>query len=382
MSDSIAIIGAGPAGCMTACNLDKSFDTTLFDKNSPLKTLLPTGGGKCNLAHKEFDFKELAKNYPRGEKFLYSIFSKFSTQDTLDFFEQIGVKTYTREDNRIFPISNSSKEVREKLLAKLHNCKFRKEEITLIKPISNGFEVKSDKATYLFDKVVIATGGKCNYSIIKNLGHTIEKPCPSLVGLKTNPYFKGIQGVTLKNCKITANKKTYFGDILFTDNGITGPIIFEISSINAKNKFPYKININFLNTDINFQKEFEKNAKKDLKNVLYEYLPKSFINEFFKTKSINLNEKCYNIKKETRETIKDTLTNFEFEITGTRPDGETVTCGGVKLMEINPQTLESKIVRGLYFCGEVLDIDGFCGGFNLQNCWSTGYIAANSINNL
>ncbi len=381
MNKTIAIIGAGPAGCMAACHLDKSFEITLFDKNSPLKTLLPTGGGKCNLAHAEFNFKELAKNYPRGEKFLYSIFSKFSTQDTLDFFEKIGVKTYTRNDSRIFPISNSSQDVRNKILEMLQHCKIKKEEITSIKKINNGFEIKSTKATYLFDKVIIATGGKCNYNLLKNLGHSIETPYPSLVGLKTIPNFKEIEGVTIKNCKIKLNKKEYQGDILFTKDGITGPIIFEISSIYAKSEFPYQINIDFLNSEINLQKDFECNSKKDLKNQLSTYLPKSFINNLFKDSYINLNKKCSEIKKDERETIKKLLTDFEIKITGTRPDGETVTCGGINLKEIQPSTLESKIINNLYFCGEVLDIDGFCGGFNLQNCWSTGFVAASALNN-
>ena len=165
MQKKIAIIGAGPAGCMTACHLDKSFEITIFDKSSPLKTLLPTGGGRCNLAHAEYDFKELAKNYPRGEKFLYSLFSNFSTQDTLDYFEKIGIKTYTQDNNRIFPISNSSHDVREKILDQLHHCKFQKEEVINIKKINNGFEIKTNKASYLFDIVIISIGGKSGFEL-------------------------------------------------------------------------------------------------------------------------------------------------------------------------------------------------------------------------
>lgn len=382
MSYKVAIVGAGPAGCMVASNLNKNFEITLFDKISPLRTILPTGGGKCNLAHAEFNFKELAKNYPRGEKFLYSIFSKFGTNDTVNFFDKMGISTYIREDNRIFPKSNSSKDVREKFLEKLRYCEFKKEEVISIKKISNGFELKSNKATYLFDKIVIATGGKCNYKLISDAGHHITPLFPSLVGLKTNPHFKNLQGVSVKNCKIISQKKSYIGDILFTDNGITGPIIYEISSIMAKENFPYTLKIDFLNNNLDLQVEFDKNSKKNLSNLLAEYLPKSFVKDLLTLAKVDASQKCFEIRKETKEILKKYLNSFELNVTGTRLDGETVTCGGVDLNEINSKTMESKLLEGLYFCGEVLDIDGFCGGFNLQNCWSTGFIVADSLNRI
>ena len=144
---NIAIIGAGASGCICAYLLQKEgIDVTLFDKGMPLRTLLPTGGGRCNLAHAEYDFKELAKNYPRGEKFLYSVFSKFSTYDTLALFNEFGVETYTQEDERIFPTSNSAKDVREKILAKLKNCNFAKEKVLEIKKLDHGFKIVTLKA--------------------------------------------------------------------------------------------------------------------------------------------------------------------------------------------------------------------------------------------
>lgn len=373
----IAIVGAGPSGCMAACNLDKSFDITLFDKISPLKTILPTGGGKCNLAHAEYDFKELVKSYPRGEKFLYSVFSQFCTAETIDFFEKIGIKTYTRHDNRIFPISNNSQDVRKKILDQLHHCKFKKEEVLFVKKIENGFEITTSHAKYFFDFVIIATGGKGNYKLIESLGHTIVAPCPSLVGLKTNPCYKNLQGVTIKNCKITSEKKDFYGDILFTNDGITGPAVFELSSKNARNEIPYKISIDFLNKDVDLQSKFNENPHKNIGNLLSEYLPKSAIKELFK---IDLSQKCCFVRANTKELVYNTLTKFEFEVNGTRKDGETVTCGGVLLDEVNSKTMQSRIINNLYFCGEVLDVDGFCGGYNLQFCWSSGYIAASNIN--
>jgi len=375
---TIAIVGAGPAGCMTACNLSRNFEITLFDKQSPLKTILPTGGGKCNLAHAEYDYKELAKNYPRGEKFLYSAFSRFATMETLDFFDKIGIKTYTREDKRIFPISNSSQEVRKKILDKLHNCNFQKEEVISIKKLKIGFELVSSKSKYYFDIVIVATGGKSGYKMLQDLKHTISEPKPSLVGLKTNPCLKKLQGVSVRNCKITCGKKEFSGDIIFTDNGLSGPAIFELSSINAKNILPYKISIDFLNdSSFNLQELFNSNPHKNLGNLLSDYLPKSLINEIVKT---NLSEKCYTVRSNTKELVNKILTNYEFEITGTRKDGETVTCGGINLNEVNPKTFESKIVKNLYFCGEVLDADGLCGGYNLQFCWTSGFITAENIN--
>lgn len=378
MGLKVAIVGSGPAGCMTACNLDKSFEITLFDKSKPLKTLLPTGGGRCNLAHAEFNFKELAKNYPRGEKFLYSIFSRFGTQETLDFFESIGIKIYTQENGRIFPISNSSQDVRNAILSKLNHCDFREEEIISIKKLKNGFELKSNKASYYFDIVVISIGGKSNYNLLKDLGHTIIPPKPALVGLITEPNFKELQGVSLQNCMITSEKTYIEGDILFTNDGITGPAIFELSSINARKELPYDITIDFLNKEVNWQEQFDKNPHKELKNIISEFLPKAFVNEILK--NINLTQKGYEIKSNTKVLVNNTVRNFKIKVINTRKNGETVTSGGVSLKEIDSKTLQSKVTDNLYICGEVLDVDGFCGGYNLQNCWSTGYITAIAIN--
>ncbi len=378
MTQKVAIIGSGPAGCMTACNLDKSFDITLFDKSKPLKTLLPTGGGRCNLAHAEFNFKELAKNYPRGEKFLYSVFSRFGTQETLDFFEKIGIKTYTQENGRIFPISNSAQEVRNAMLSKIHHCKFKEEEILLIKKLETGFEVKSNKASYYFDIVVVAIGGKSSYKMLSALGHTIIEPKPALVGLVTKPSFKELQGISLQNVLVKSEKTQIEGDILFTNNGITGPAIFELSSINARKELPYEITIDFLNKEVDWQNEFDKNPHKELKNIISEFMPKAFINVILK--DIDLALKGYEIKSNTKGLINNTIRNYKILVKNTRKNGETVTSGGVSLKEVDSKTLQSKKIEDLYVCGEVLDVDGFCGGYNLQNCWSTGYITALAIN--
>ena len=377
ISKRIAIIGGGPAGCICAKFLsDEGLDVAVFDKDKPLKTLLPTGGGKCNLAHAEYDFRELAKYYPRGEKFLYSIFSRFSTSDTLEFFKSIGVETYTREDNRIFPASNSSADVRDKFLNSIRKAEFLQETVTSIEKLDNGYKIKTNKSSYFFDTVVVATGGMLKNNILNGLDIRITEPTQSLVGYKTQKDFSKLAGVSIKNVKY----KNLTGDILFTHKGISGPLIYTISSYNARQEFPYTINLKISEIE-SPQELLDKNAHKEIKNLIGQFVPKSFAISILEDLNISPDTHCHKINGETRDKIFNRLNNFEITVTGKVADSEIVTCGGVDLNEINPKTLEAKSYPHLYFCGEVLDIDGLCGGFNLQNCWSTGYIAAQSIIN-
>ena len=379
---SIAIIGTGPSGCICAkFLLDLGIKATIFDKGKYLRTILPTGGGRCNLAHNEFNFKELAKNYPRGEKFLYSIFSKFSTQETIDFFNDIGIKTYTQDDNRIFPQSNSSKEVQSKLLKAISQCDFVNEEVISIEKLDNCFKIKTNKSSYAFDIVVVAIGGHSNFNILEKLNIAIEPPTQALVGLKTKEDFSPIAGVSLKNITCKINKTQLTDDIIFTHKGISGPLIYKISSIFARKEFPYNLALQ-LTESFDLQKELNDNSHKEIKNLLASYIPKSLALFILNKLGIDENTQCHKINGKTRDKILNTLLNFTVTIIGKVPDSEVVTCGGVNLKEINPKTLESKQYKNLYFCGEVLDIDGFCGGFNLQNCWSTGYVVAQSITKL
>lgn len=374
---TIAIIGGGPAGCICAYFLQNNFDVTIFDKGKFLRTILPTGGGRCNITHAEYDFKELAKNYPRGEKFLYSIFSKFGVNETLEFFENIGVKTYTQEDNRIFPQSNSSEDVRDKLLKSLTKCKFVKEKVIKIEKLDNGWKLEAGKCKYAFDIVIVAIGGHAGYEILENIDINIVAPAQSLVGLTTEENFSSISGVSLKNIPINGNKNLK-GDMLFTHKGVSGPLIYKLSAILAREKFPYKTSLNLAACE-NFQNELNNNPHKEIKNLLGQIVPKSLA--LWVLNSINIKPEllCHQINGKLRDKIIEKLQNFEITVTGKFPDGEVVTCGGVDLKEVNPKTLESKKYSGLYFCGEVLDIDGFCGGFNLQNCWSTGYVVSQAI---
>lgn len=365
LKSKVVIIGGGPAGCMCAYFLQNDFDVIVLEKNSPLKTLLPTGGGRCNLCHAEFDFKELVKNYPRGEKFLYSVFSKFSTADTIEFFEKIGVPSYVQENLRVFPQSNSAKDVREHFLRALNKTKFVKENALRINRKGDKFSVVTDMGAYNANYVVIASGGHATYDLIKMLGHKIVEPKPALVGLLTKENFSQISGVCIN-------------DLLFTHKGVSGPRIYTISSLRARDKFPYKLNFDFIGK-IDLQNDLNSNPHKSIKNLLADYVPKSFVEYVLQVLKINKETKCHAIDGKTRDRILDKLKNFEITVIGTSPDGEVVTAGGVDLKEINPKNLESKIVPHVYFCGEVMDIDGFCGGFNLQNCWSTGYLSAQGI---
>lgn len=380
---SVAIIGAGPAGCVCAKFLkNNGFCPIIFDKGKYLRTILPTGGGRCNLAHAEFDFKNLTKNYPRGEKFLYSVFSKFGTEDAIQFFKQLGIETYTQEDNRIFPKSNSSKDVQEKLLKALKGCKFVSEKVFSIEKLDNCYKIITNKSSYAFDVVIVSTGGHGNWDIFNKMDLNIIPPTQALVGLVTKENFSAISGVSIKNVKTYGKefKNSDNGDIIFTHKGISGPLIYKISSIFARKEMPYKLVFQLVK-DLDLQAELNKNPHKEIKNLLGQFVPKSFAEFVLENLDIEKDTPCHKITGKLRDKIYKKLTTFEVTIISKVPDGEVVTCGGIDLKEINSKTMESKKYPNLYFCGEVLDIDGFCGGFNLQNCWSTAFVVAQSVCN-
>lgn len=378
---NIAIIGAGASGCICAYLLQKEgFDVTLFDKGTPLRTLLPTGGGRCNLAHAEYDFKDLAKNYPRGEKFLYSVFSKFSTYDTLALFDELGVETYTQENERIFPTSNSAKDVREKILNSLKDVQIQKEEVIKIEKIDSGFKILSTPnysknkkmCEYLFSHIVIAIGGHSKFDFLKNFDIKIIPPRPSLVGLSTKEKSKEVSGIVVRN--VNCNGLT--DDLLFTHFGISGPLAYKISSIKARDNFPYKLNFDLHPQEINLQELLNTNPHKDVKNILSKFLPHGLIKYLIGDIA---DIKAHKIDGKTRDFILNKLHNLKLTVIGTNKGEETVTAGGIDLAEINPKTMELKKYSKVYCIGEALDIDGFCGGYNLQNAWSTAFVAKEGI---
>ena len=407
---SVAIIGAGPAGCVCAKFLkNNGFCPIIFDKGKYLRTILPTGGGRCNLAHAEFDFKNLTKNYPRGEKFLYSVFSKFGTEDAIQFFKQLGIETYTQEDERIFPTSNSAKDVREKILGSLKNIQIQREEVVKVERINGGFKILTSKhpqgargadnptpasvklsnasltaapspsrvegmCEYLFSHIVIAIGGHSKFDFLKNFDIKIIPPRPSLVGLNTNEKFKEVSGIVVKN----ANCNGITDDLLFTHFGISGPLTYKISSIKARDNFPYKLNFDLHPQEINLQELLNTNPHKDVKNILSKFIPHGLIKYLIG----DIAEiKAHKIDGKTRDFILSKLHNLELTVIGTNKGEETVTAGGIDLVEINPKTMELKKYPKIYCIGEALDIDGFCGGYNLQNAWSTAFVAKEGITN-
>ena len=388
---NIAIIGAGASGCICAYLLQKEgFDVTLFDKGMPLRTLLPTGGGRCNLAHAEYDFKDLAKNYPRGEKFLYSVFSKFSTYDTLALFDELGIETYTQEDERIFPTSNSAKDVREKILEHLKDVQIQREEVIEVERIDGGLKFLTSKhpspplqqgargartCEYLFSHIIIAIGGHSKFDFLKNFDIKIIPPNPSLVGLNTKEKSKDVSGIVVKD----ANCNGLTDDLLFTHFGISGPLAYKISSIKARDNFPYKLNLDLYPQEINLQELLNTNPHKDVKNILSKYIPHGLIKYLIGDIA---DIKAHKIDGKTRDFILSKLHNLELTVIGTNKGEETVTAGGIDLSEINPKTMELKKYPNIYCIGEALDIDGFCGGYNLQNAWSTAFVAKEGIANL
>ena len=398
-----AIIGGGPAGVMCAIFASQNPHNKIFifDKNIILNTILPTGGGRCNLAYSEFNFKELAKFYPRGEKFLYSVFSKFSTKDTIDFFKSTGIKTYTQDDLRIFPVTDSSKDVKNALLKQIDKKNIKKmfENVLSVKKLPDGFELTTDKAKHVVQKLVIATGGKGGgHNLAKSLGHNITELRPSLSSLITKEKdFAQLSGISLKdisaqvffnNQKLKIPKNALRGDFLFTHNGISGPLIYKISAycayLDFYNEKPLKIVLNLINHtaeefDEIFLTQLKNNAQKDILNVTDKFIPKKLAARILEQENISSETKAGQLSKKDREKIIRKLTSFTINAAQIAHGEEIVTAGGVDLKEIDARTMESKIVPDLYFCGEVLDIDGLTGGFNLQNCWSTGYIAGKTI---
>lgn len=380
----VAIIGGGPAGLMCAITAKRNspdLEITIFEKNDIASTLLPTGGGRCNMTHIEDDVKSLAQNYPRGEKFLYGIFNRFFVTDTIEFFESMGIKTYVQPDGRVFPTTDKSLDVIFALKNEIKKLGIQviNKEITDIKIRDNGYVV-DDK---YFEKLVVATGGKDN-AILHMLGHNVIPQKPAMFSFRiTEDFLLNAVGVSVRNVCATAklnNKKIEVdGDILFTHKGISGPIAYKISSAFAQGDYssenPIIIQLNFVNKELNLQEIFDKNSQKGIITIISSFIPKSLAKLLLEHSNIDFNKKACFINKNEREVINKFLTCLEINAISPVKGSGIVSAGGIDLKEIDSKTMESKIHKNLYFCGEVIDVDGLCGGYNLQNCWSTGYVA-------
>lgn len=384
---NIAVIGLGAAGGLASVLLAKNPYVKIFgfDTKEPFTTLLPTGGGRCNLTYDEDDIKEFVKNYPRGEKFLLSVFSRFSQKETRKLFKDLGIKTYVQNDKRVFPICDSSKKVIETLRKHLEvsNFKHIKENVIKIEKKDNRFQVITQNSNNLYDCMVLACGGnKESFKFAKELGHKIITPASSLCALDIEEkYLYKLSGLTFKNIEAKVNKYTCFGDILFAHKFITGPCIFKISSLCAYENLPFEFTLKLTNSSKDeIEETIKNNQKKSIKNVFSTFAPESFIQEILNQNNIDGLKQSAQIKKQEKEILINSLLDFQLHAKAKIKDSEIVTAGGVDLNEINPKTMESKLVKGLYIIGEMLNIDGFTGGFNLQNCWSGAYICSQNFN--
>lgn len=428
----VIVIGGGPAGIMSAISAKKcGNDVIILEKMESLgKKLLITGKGRCNITS-GLDISEFINNIPGNGRFLYSSFQNFTNKDIINFLESHGVKVKEERGNRIFPVSDKSKDVLDAFYDELRalNIKiYTNSKVTNIF-VENGvatkveYEHNGNKYVLLADKIVLATGGKSypttgstgdGYRIAKNLGHTVTDIRPSLIPIVANDnddteklnlgnyknsrnLCKALQGLSLRNIKIevidtTKNKVIYedFGELLFTHFGVSGPTILSASShiIRYKNidellkdgkiiiNIDLKPALSKEKLDDRILRDFDKEKNKLFRNSLDDLLPQKLINPVIDLSGINPNKKVNEISKKERLNLIEILKGFSITICGFRPVEEAIiTAGGINIKEINPKTMESKIVKNLYFAGEIIDVDAYTGGFNLQIAYSTGYTA-------
>ena len=409
---NVIVIGGGAAGIMAAISSAKCGNNVTIIEKMDLcgKKLLITGKGRCNITNST-DLNGFIENTPTNPKFLYGVLSSFNNKDIIDLLEKQGVKTKIERGGRVFPESDKSKDVLDALLKELKKLNVKILTNTEVKKIIvenekiKGVKIKNlekDINTDLIaDKIILATGGKSypvtgstgdGYKIAKELGHTITTIKPSLIPLTSNDdTCKKTQGLSLKNVSIKLKDKEKviyqdFGEMLFTHFGVSGPIILSASSylIRYKNieqllkeqeivlEIDLKPALDEEKLDLRILRDFEEAKNKEFKNSLDGLLPKKLIPVIIERTKINPYKKVNEITKEERKRIVKELKELKIIITGVRPIEEAIiTSGGICIKEINPKTMESKIVKGLYFAGEIIDVDCLTGGFNLQVAWST-----------
>lgn len=416
----VVVVGGGPAGMIAAITASENGNEVyLLEKNNKLgKKLLITGKGRCNITS-SLDMKEFISNVPGNGKFLYSVFDNYTNIDIINFLKKHGVNVKEERGNRIFPTSDKSidvlkafedelknKHVKIKFNSKVTNIEIEEDKVKFVQYIDENGENKKIKT----DKVILATGGKTysmtgstgdGYEIAQQLGHTITEIKPSLVPLTSSGtslnVCKELQGLSLKNVGIkiidtSKNKVIYedFGEMLFTHFGVSGPVILSASAHllryknintllkeqNIKLIIDLKPALSIEKLDLRIQRDFLEEKNKEYKNSLNNLLPQKLIKPVIRISEINADKKVNEITREERIKIVSLLKKFTITISGFRPIEEgIVTSGGISTKEINPKTMESKLIKGLFFAGEIIDVDAYTGGFNLQIAYSTGYTA-------
>ncbi len=404
----LVIIGGGPAGLMTAtiASQNSKLKILIIDRNRSFgRKLLLTGKGRCNITHNELDFKKMIENYNSSGKFLYSGFSQFGVKQTLEFFNKNGLNLKIERGNRYFPNEGDSQSVLDFFNRKLNENNIdtlfssnvskihsRNKKISSIE-LSDGRVINGKN-------FVIATGGKSYpitgsdgyiFDIIKKLGHHIIDLTPALVPLKVeNTWVKNLSGLSLKNVELTikGTKKSIFGEMLLTHFGISGPIVLNISNDIVKLLKKGKVVLNLdlkpslteKQLDLRLQKDFEKYTNHDFKNSLNDLLPINLIVPILQLSHIDFRKKVHQVTKEERLKLVKLLKYLEITVTDHLGfETAIVTSGGVDVKEIDQKTMQSKIIDNLYFAGEVIDIDGKTGGYNLQMCWTTGYLVGKNF---
>ncbi len=404
----VIVIGGGAAGFFAAINsaqLHPDYRITLLEKTGKLLTKVRvSGGGRCNVTHACFDNNLLIKNYPRGEKELRNVFSRFTTTDTINWFEQRGVKLKTEVDGRMFPTTDNSETIANCLIQEAEKLnviiKLNVDVEQIIKKENDSFELKiKNGGSFTCDKLIIATGGNSKmeaYNWLQKLGHTIIKPVPSLFTFNIpNDSITQLMGVSVPHAKIkiATTKLETDGPLLITHWGMSGPAILKASAWGARilSEMNYKFSalVNWLPkyTDeklrIEFNNQREENPAKTVINNCPIELPKRLWEHLVRKSNITETMRWADLPKKNANVFIQHLINDEYKVQGkTTFKEEFVTCGGISLKEINFSTMESKIVPNIFFAGEIIDVDGITGGFNFQNAWSTAWVVANNLTDL
>ncbi len=409
----LIIIGGGPAGMMAGVSAKTAFPKAkvlILEKNDACgKKLLITGNGRCNLTTANTDINSFMEKLEKKGRWMRDTLNELSISATIDFFTSLGIKLHEEEESRIFPQSENAFFVRDKLVAKLKELNVEIKYTSSVKQITYNnetFEITTkDKNIYFCNNLLIATGGLSypttgstgdGYVFAEKLGHSIIKPIPALTSLKTKDLWsKQLAGITLNNVKIevfqnNSKKLEAFGDILFTHNGVSGPVIFNLSKnihhLMNTSLEPITLNIDTTPTeshqelDIRLQKTCQGRWKKTLKTLMYQLITSKVADYIIESNLLDPNKQISCIRKEERKFITDSLK--QLIVTLEDMDGfekATITAGGINLKEVNPKTMESTKIPKLFFAGEILDLDGPTGGYNLQIAWSSGYLAGKSI---